>query len=60
MVVADDEVFVRSWRGTKGRWYRDLAAGGRATLEFTGCRLAVQAIPVSDPAAVARASLVAR
>jgi len=32
-VVADDEVFVRSWRGAKGRWYRDLAAGGPATLE---------------------------
>ena len=28
VVVADDEVFVRSWRGAKGRWYRDLAAGG--------------------------------
>jgi hypothetical protein len=56
VVVADDEVFVRSWRGTKGRWYRDLAAGGPATMEFAGCRLAVQAIPASDPAAVARAS----
>jgi hypothetical protein len=56
VTVADDEVFVRSWSGTKGRWYRDLAAGGLATLEFAGRRLAVQAIPASDPAAVARAS----
>ncbi len=56
LVVADDEVLVRSWRGTKGRWYRDLAAGGPATLEFAGRRLAVQAIPASDQAAVARAS----
>ena len=56
VVVADDEVFVRSWRGAKGRWYRDLAAGGPATLEFAGRRLAVQAIPASDQAAVARAS----
>jgi hypothetical protein len=55
-VVADDEVFVRSWRGTKGRWYRDLAGGGAATLEFAGRRLAVQAIPASDPGAVARTS----
>ena len=31
VVVADDEVFVRSWRGAKGRWYRDLAAGVPAT-----------------------------
>ena len=56
VVVAGEEVFARSVRGTKGRWYRDLAAGGPATLEFTGRQLAVHAIPVSDPAAVARAS----
>jgi hypothetical protein len=56
VVVAGDEVFVRSVRGTKGRWYRDLAAGGTATLEFAGRRLAVQAIPASDPAAIDRAS----
>ena len=56
VAVADDEVFVRSVRGTKGRWYRDLAAGGPATLEFAGRRLAVQAIPASDPAAIGRAS----
>ena len=56
VVVADDEVFVRSWRGAKGRWYRDLAAGGPATLEFAGRRLPVQALPASDQAAVARAS----
>ena len=56
VVVADDEVFVRSVRGSKGRWYRDLAAGGSATLEFDGRRLAVQAVPVSDADAIARAS----
>jgi hypothetical protein len=56
VVVADDEVFVRSWRGAKGRWYRDLAAGGPATLEFAGRRLAVRALPASGQDAVARAS----
>src|SRR5438552_14480970 len=56
VVVADDEVFVRSWRGAKGRWYRDLAAGGPATLEFARRRLPVHAIPASDSTAVARAS----
>ena len=56
VVVADDEVFVRSWRGAEGRWYRDLAAGGPATLEFAGRRLAVRALPASDQAAVALAS----
>jgi len=56
VVVADDEVFLRSVRGNKGRWYRDLAAGGLATLEFAGRRLAAQAFPVSDADAIARAS----
>jgi hypothetical protein len=56
VVVAHDEVFVRSWRGAKGCWYRDLGAGGPATLEFAGRRLALQAFPTSDQAAVARAS----
>ena len=56
-VVADEgEVFVRSVQGAKGRWYRDLAAGGSATLEFAGRQLAVAAIPVADADALARAS----
>ena|SRR5215469_13418928 len=56
VVVVDNEVFVRSWRGTKGRWYKDLAARGAATLEFAGRQLAVRAIPASDPGSAARAS----
>jgi hypothetical protein len=56
VAMADDEVFVRSVRGPKGRWYWDLAAGGPATLEFAGRRLVMQAIPARDPAAVRRAS----
>jgi hypothetical protein len=56
VVVADDEVFVRSVRGNKGRWYRDLATGGSATLEFAGRRLGVQAFPANDADAIARAS----
>jgi len=56
MVVAEGDVFVRSVRGQKGRWYRDLATGGSAALEFAGRRLAVRALPVSDADAVERAS----
>ncbi|MBS0220120.1 MAG: DUF2255 family protein [Proteobacteria bacterium] len=55
-VVSDDEVFVRSVRGPKGRWYRDLAKGGPAMLDVGGRQLAVQAVPATDPAAVDRAS----
>jgi len=56
VVVAGDDLFVRSWRGTRGRWYRDLAAGGPASLELGGRRLSVQAIPANDAAAIARVS----
>jgi hypothetical protein len=56
LVVVGDEVYVRSWRGTRGRWYRDLAAGGLATLEYARRRIEVQAIPEGDPAAIDRAS----
>jgi hypothetical protein len=56
VVVSDGEVLVRSVRGTKGRWYRDLAGGGPATLEFNGQRLAVQAVPATDADAIERAS----
>jgi hypothetical protein len=56
VVVADDEVFVRSVRGSKGRWYRDLAKGGSAELKFAGRRLAVRADPTSDTDSIARAS----
>src|SRR5215469_7499463 len=54
VVVADDELFVRSVRGDKGRWYRDLAAGGLATLVWVGRRLEVRAYPVHDAEAIER------
>ena len=49
---------MRSVRGTKGRcrWYRDLATGGSATLEFAGRRLEVRAVAASDADSIARAS----
>jgi len=56
VVVADEEVFVRSVRGSKGRWYRDLATGGPAELEFAGRRLGVQALPAGGADSIARAS----
>ena len=56
VVAVDGEVFVRSVQGPKGRWYRDLAAGGSATLELVGRQLAVTAIPVADADAAARVS----
>jgi hypothetical protein len=56
IVVAGEEAYIRSVRGPAGRWYRDLAVGGAASLEFSGNRLAVQAVPVQDAGAIERAS----
>jgi hypothetical protein len=56
VVVSGAEVFVRSVRGTKGRWYRDLANGGPATLEFNGEQLPVQATPAIDATSIGRVS----
>lgn len=56
VVVTGDKVFVRSVRGDSGRWYRDLAAGGSATLEFGGRRLDVQAVPERDSDLIERVS----
>jgi hypothetical protein len=56
VVVSGTEVFVRSVRGAKGRWYKDLASGGSATIEFKGQQLRVQADPATDTDSVERAS----
>jgi len=52
LVVADGALFVRSARGPKGRWYRDITAHAQASLEFSGRRVAVQAVPVTDPQSI--------
>jgi hypothetical protein len=56
VAVAGEAVFVRSVQGARGRWYRDLAAGGAATLEFAGRQRTVTAIPEHEPGAIERAS----
>jgi hypothetical protein len=56
VAVAEGDVFVRSARGAKGRWYRDVADGGAATVEFDGHRLPVRAVPAADVASNERAS----
>ena len=56
VVAAGDEVFVRSVRAAKGRWFKDLAEGGEATLEVSGQRVLVRAIPAVDQGSIERAS----
>jgi hypothetical protein len=56
VAVASDQVFVRSARGTRGRWYRDVVTSGGAMLEFADRRLSIRMVPAIDPVSVDRAS----
>jgi hypothetical protein len=56
VVAPGNDVYVRSVRGIKGRWYNDLVRGGDATLEVAGRRVSVGAIPVADADSIERAS----
>jgi hypothetical protein len=56
IVAPGDDVYVRSVRAAKGRWFKDLAKGGDATLEVAGRRLPVRAIPAIDAGSIERAS----
>jgi hypothetical protein len=55
VVVDGDDVFIRTYRGPKSRWYRELMAGAGALL-VNGKRVPVHAIPAADSASVKRAS----
>ena len=56
VVVADNDVFIRSVTGPKGRWYKAAAADGRATLEVGDRSIPVRVTPATDDASIERAS----
>jgi hypothetical protein len=47
-VVVADEVFVRSVRGRKGRWYQRISAYPEGALLAGGSRIPVRAAPATD------------
>lgn len=47
-VVVDGDVFVRSVRGEKGRWYREASANPDVTLRVNDQRVPVRAVPETD------------
>jgi hypothetical protein len=55
VVVDGDDVFIRTYRGPKSRWYLELLAGPGA-LVVNKKRIPVRAIPAADSASVKRAS----
>jgi hypothetical protein len=48
VVVVDNAVFVRSYRGTKGQWYAAARATGHATLVVGAQIIPVSTEPVTD------------
>jgi hypothetical protein len=56
VVVVDNNVYVRSVRGRSGRWYREITANPQGAIYGDGRSLSVRAIPVTDPATIARVS----
>lgn len=52
VVVVDDAVFVRSFRGKRGKWYDAAVADRKAVLQVGDALLPVTVIPVADAAAI--------
>ena len=48
VVVVEGEVFVRSVRGTKGRWYREISSNPEGALHVGDRRIQVRAAPATD------------
>jgi hypothetical protein len=51
-VVVGGEVFVRSVRARKGRWYREISANPEGALRVGDVRIPVRAAPATDAATV--------
>lgn len=52
VVVVDGEVYVRSVRGRKSRWYREISSNPEGAVLVGERRIPVRAVPVSDEATV--------
>ena len=48
VVVVDGEVFVRSVRGPKGRWYREISSHPEGALHVEDTRIPVHAVPATE------------
>jgi hypothetical protein len=52
VVVDDGDVYVRSVRGVRGRWYRELTKFPDGALLIDDRRLSFRAVPASDAASI--------
>ena len=51
-LVRDGVVYLRSYRGYAGRWYREALADPSVALHVDGRRLAARAVPAADDASI--------
>jgi hypothetical protein len=56
VMVRDGSVYVRSYKGPRGRWYREAVADPEVSLLVDGRYLPARAEEATDPASVAAAS----
>jgi hypothetical protein len=52
VVVVEGEVFVRSVRGPRGRWYREISSNPEGALHVDDERIPVRAAPATDDTTV--------
>src|SRR5215212_1730083 len=52
VVITGGEVFVRSVRGPRGRWYREILSNPEGALHVENYRIPVQAAPATEGATV--------
>ncbi|HET6664396.1 MAG TPA: DUF2255 family protein [Acidimicrobiales bacterium] len=55
-VVDGGDVYVRSLRGSAGRWYQELVAGPDALIHVEGEAVPVHAVPAPDVESIGRAN----
>jgi hypothetical protein len=56
VVVDEEDVFVRTYKGPESRWFRDAVANPAVGVHVDGRRLAATAIPATDPDSIERTS----
>lgn len=56
VVVDNQNVYIRSWLGLKGRWYQEIKANPDAAILINEQRLPVRAVPVTDESIITRVS----
>jgi hypothetical protein len=52
IVERDGTVYVRSYRGAHGRWFREALANPDIAIHVNGRRVAARAVPATDPASI--------